>query len=582
MKRRMKKSLKLLLVGFLACGCFITGVNTKAASGYIYDSNGQPIESSVGLILNQERGIFNVNSTVWNGNIDASEIKNMQDMYVYSTDEDSISEDIIYAVDATSNLLFVFDGNMNFVEKVEKFELDLAKFTVEELQKIKIRKDTTKDGAIVSSSVSLSSIYSNIWNLKKEVQNIPLEDREESQRVYLELCGVSGVYRATRPEKDENGVNTGNYQDLIYLCDTTNAQIVIVDANTYQVIQVVTAPKNSDFESKFAPTKIVTDSSGRMYIISTGVYEGIILLSYKGEFMRYVGVNYTTLTFWQAFTRNFKTEEQLAQETSILSTIFNNIAIDDKGFLYTVSGGVKNPTTEVTDYSSMVKRINQSGNDVLIRNGYALPQGDLVIVQTGANAGGSNFGAITVNKFGVYTIVDKKMNRLFTYDNEGNLLYISGGSGLEQTDIANAVAVCYQGENVLVLDQKNCAILRYEPTDFAKSINNATRYQYYGDSVSASNEWRNVISANANYQLAYVGVGKTLLEDGRYQEAMAYFELGNDVSYYSRAYKKYRDGLIKEYFPYVMYGTITIIAVVYGFKLVKKIKNKSGEEGEIL
>ena len=599
-KKLFRNGLKLLLVGFLACGSVLTALNTKAATGYIYDSDGMPIESSVGLILNND-GIYNVNSTAWinaaGDNIEAADINNMLDMYVYSTDEDTVEDDVIYVVDGTSNKLFIFDGRMNFIKEVEKFEIDITKFTTDQLSTFKTRKDEGSGDNRSSKSYTLAGANSSLWSVRsqlvkkitdpvtgKEYEDVivPFEKRTENQRFYINCFELTGVYRATRPEKDEYGVNTGNIEDLIYLCDTKNAQIVIVDANTFEVVQIVTAPKNSDFEKKFAPVKMVTDSSGRMYIISSGVYEGIILLSNEGEFMRYVGVNYTTLSFWQAFTRNFKTEEQLAQETSILSTIFNNLTIDDKGFLYTVSGAISNPTTGVKDYTMMVKRINQAGKDVLIRNGYALPQGDLVTIKTGDQAGGSNFTAIDVNKFGVYTVIDSKMNRLFTYDNEGNLLYISGGKGSEQTDLANPVAVSYQGDSVLVLDQKNCAVLRYEPTDFAKSINNATKYQFYGDSVSASDEWQNVITANPNYQLAYVGVGKTLLEDGRYQEAMLYFEKGQNVPYYSRAYKKYRDGLIKEYFPFVMYGTLVLVGGVFAFKLVKKFKNKSGEEGEIL
>lgn len=573
-KTRFAKSLKLLLAGLLACGTLFIANNAKA--GYIYDSDGQPIESSVGLILNTD-GIYNVNSTAWGGNIDASEITSLSDMYVYN---DGKGEELIYVVDSKSDKLFVFDKNMNYIETVSQFEIDPSKFTIEELSKIKTKK--TDGTASVSKYLAPTNDPSDdFW--KKYDENMDPEYTGDKHRFFIEGFNISGVYRALRPKKDANNVNIpGEYEDLIYLCDKSNAQILLVDAKTYEVVQVVTAPANADFASKFAPIKIVTDVSGRMYIISSSVYEGIILMSPRGEFMRYVGVNYTTLSFWDAFMRNFKTEEQLAQQASILSTEFANLAIDDKGFLYTVSRGIYNAATETTDYTKMIKRINQAGNDVLIRNGYSVPQGDLVIVKTSETASASKFVAITVNKYGVYTVADTTMGRLFTYDNEGNLLYISAGSGLEQTDISTPVAVCYQGENVLVLDSGNCAVLRYEPTDFARSINKATEYQYHGDSVAASNEWSNVIATNPNYQLAYVGVGKTLLENGRYQEAMLYFEKGDDVAYYSRAYKKYRDGILKEYFPYAMYGVLVLVGAVLVVKGIKKIKNKNGEGDEIV
>lgn len=574
MRYRFVKSLKLLLAGILACGTFVTANLVKA--GYIYDSDSQPIESSVGLILNTD-GIYNVNSTAWGGNINASDITSLSDMYVYN---DGNGEELIYVVDSKSDKLFVFDKNMNYVDTVSQFEIDPYKFTIEELSKIRTKK--TDGNASVSKNLAPTNDPSDTFWQKYD-ENMDPEYTGEKHKFYIECFNLSGVYRALRPKKDANNVNIpGEYEDLIYLCDKSNAQILIVDAKTYEVVQVVTAPPNADFASKFAPVKIVTDVSGRMYVISSSVYEGIILMSPRGEFMRYVGVNYTTLSFWDAFMRNFKTEEQLAQQASILSTEFNNLAIDEKGFLYTVSRGIWNAATETTDYTKMIKRINQAGNDVLIRNGYSVPQGDLVIVKTSELSSASKFSAITVNEYGVYTVSDTTKGRLFTYDKEGNLLYISGGSGLEQTDIAMPVAVCYQGENILVLDSGNCAVLRYEPTDFARSINKATEYQFYGDSIAASNEWSNVIAANPNYQLAYVGVGKTLLENGRYQEAMLYFEKGDDVAYYSRAYKKYRDGILKEYFPYAMYGVLVLAGGILVLKAVKKFKNKNSEGDDIV
>lgn len=569
MNRNIRKFIKGLFALVLACGCLLAATTVEAKSGYIYDSDGQPIQSSVGFVLNTN-GVYNVNSTAWDGQISASEINNFADLYVYN---DGVEEKV-YAVDSGSNTLFVFDGSIRFIEKVTKFEINPDDFTNNELLNIKTR-DSGKTSKFLATRDDLAKI--------EEYRAIPYEERTESQKLYIECNGLSSVFRTIRPVK-ENGAFTGEYKDVIYLCDRDSGQILLLDSSNYKILEVFTAPAKADFSSKFAPTKMVTDSTGRMYVISVGVYEGIILLDYEGNWMRYVGVNYTTLGFWDALTRNFKTEEQLAQETSILSTEFNNLAIDSKNFLYTVSRATTNPITQVTDDKSMVKRINQTGKDILIRNGYSVPKGDLVTIKTGTNAGGSNFCGITVNEFGVYTIVDSKMGRLFTYDNEGNLLYISGGKGVEQTDIKNPVAVRYQGENVLVLDQGNCAILRFELTDFAKSVNRATEYQFYGDTINAANEWSNVIAANPNYQLAYVGVGKTLLEDGRYQEAMAYFELGDDVAYYSRAYKKYRDDLIKEYFPYVLYGSLALAVVLIGVKIAKNAKKKKNPdlEGEVI
>ena len=71
------------------------------------------------------------------------------------------------------------------------------------------------------------------------------------------------------------------------------------------------------------------------------------------------------------------------------------------------------------------------------------------------------------------------------------------------SNLANPVAVRYQGEKLLVLDKNNKTVLRFEPTETAQLINNAVKAHYSGDVQTASGYWKNVISDNPNYELAY-------------------------------------------------------------------------------
>ena len=81
-----------------------------------------------------------------------------------------------------------------------------------------------------------------------------------------------------------------------------------------------------------------------MYVISDGIYEGIMLMSNRGIFMRFVGVNYTTLTFWEALWRNGN-ETQRQQMSSILQTEFKNFTIDNQG-LFIQYQGINKPGYE--------------------------------------------------------------------------------------------------------------------------------------------------------------------------------------------------------------------------------------------
>lgn len=580
----MRKFKKYLLV-LVTLVCTYATLNVKAA--YTYSHDGKIISAPAGYSATID-GVYNILSSAWGGNVNEKEFNSPEDLYIYTETKTvngkEVKEDVIYIVSSSSsidaatkqcyNMLFVFDGNLNYKEKYSRFEINPDNFSNLELSKIKTRVDGS-----AATSAALTSVYS--YEKIKEIKSVPYEERTEDQKMYLKLFKVSGVYRAQRAKRDANNVIIeGEFEDLIYLSDTGNNQIVIIDAKTYEVVQIISTPSDQAFSEKtFSPTKVVTDSAGRIYVISDGIYEGIILLSNKGEFMRFVGVNYTTMSFWDALWRNIATEEQRKQMTSILNTEFKNFTIDSQGFIYTVSRAVTNTETGVTNDKAMIKRINQAGNDVLVRNGYSVPKGDLITIMTGKNKGGSTFSGITVNEYGTYTVVDTKGGRLFTYDKEGNLLYISAGKGSEVTDLENPVAVRYQGENLLVLEKNNRVVIRYTPTEVGRIINKAVEYQAKGDLESASEEWQNVINQNPNYELAYVGVGKTYLSAGRYQDAMEYFKTGFNVEYYSKAYKLYRDEKIKKFFPYVMTGIVVLVVFGIGYKAYKSIRYKKSDAG---
>ncbi len=576
-----RKHLRRLLVAVLFVLCVCTFVDTNA-QGYIYSSDGKIVESSAGYYVTEEN-IFNILSSSWEKGFEDEKFTSPSDLCLF---KDKNGVETIYIVDSDCNKLFIFNSDLSYKTKVDQFKINPANFTAAELSKIKTRVD------VLDSKGNITSVNSsNFWNAETMAKWNEIKDDENeifNNPFYIQCYGLAGVFRAERPLRDENGKplrdenNIALTEDVIYLCDSKNKQVLIVDSKTYEVLQVVFAPEGVDFASKYEPVKLVTDSTGRMYIVSVNVYEGILMMNYDGTFMTMVGVNYTTLSFWDALKRSQKTEEQLAQETTILPTSFNNLAIDKQGFLYTVSGSVTN-ADGTTSTDQMIKKINQTNKDVLKRNGYSKPIGDLITIKTGTNAGTSNFVAIAINDYGVYTVADSKGNRLFTYDQEGNLLYISGGSGSQVTDIKNAVAIAYQGDNILVLDKGNKCVMRFTPTDFARKINKAVYYEYLGDPNLAAEEWQKVINSNPAYELAYVGVGKKLYEEKRYQEAMASFELGADVKYFSRSYKMYRDEMIGIYFPYVGGAILALVGFKLVWKIVKKVKGKNpvSEDGEL-
>lgn len=569
----------------------VSALSVNAAVGYTYSHSGQPIYSSVGYSVTKD-SIYTIISDAWTSpsgeKLSEKFFKSPEDLFIYTeVDDEGNEEDIIYVVDSNSSYLLLFNGDVQYQGKVTQFEILPENFTEAQLIPVKTGKTEVDSSGNVKPGTSrrfetyLSSEKGMSFAEFFAVADIPYEDRTESEKFYIQANGLSGVYRAVRPTRDEKGfIIKGEYQDVIYLSDKLNNQIIILDAKSYKVVQIVTTPTDSSFSGKeFKPLRVVTDGPGLMFVISEGVYEGIMQMTFDGKFSSYVGVNYTTLSFWESFQRRFMTEEQLKGQTTILNTNFTSIAMDKEEFIYTTSRAVNG-----TDDTRMIKRINPTGIDVLTRNGYSVPKGDLVYIRTGTNTalrGPSRFTGIAVNDYGVYSVTDEKTGRFFTYDDEGNLLYISAGTGNELNDLKNPVAIHYQGENIIILDKARQSILRFEPTDIAKVINKATKYHYEGNLVAASEEWNNVVALNPNYEYAYVGIGKSLLNQERYEEAMQYFQIGYNVSYYSRAYKLSRDKTIQKYFTPVISTVFVLIIAGYGYKLYKGFKlKKQSKEGK--
>lgn len=404
--------------------------------------------------------------------------------------------------------------------------------------------------------------------------NFTLEELQKNEYINLRLSGATSVYRAVNRKGE----------DFIYITDKGNNQILVLNTD-YEVVQFVTTPNDVIFnEKKFSPKKIITDGPGRMYVIADNVYEGIMQFSKDGVFNSFTGVNYVVLSPWEIFWRNFSTEEQLAKQATIINTSFTSLSVDARGFIYTTSFGTVNDKGLVTDDNSMIKKINTAGKDVLRRNGYQPPKGDVEYLLAGNTEklrGPSKFTGIAVNDYGMYTVLDSKMGKLFTYDNEGKLLYISGESmyinqdkGTQINTLSDPVAIRYFGDNILVLDKNNKTILTYEPTDIGRLINEAAKYEFKGDSDNAANTWEKVVELNANYEYGYIGIGKKYMDQKDYKNAMEYFQKGAHRELYSKAYKLYRDGKIRQYFGPVMITIFGIVIIKAVYKIVNRQKFK--------
>ncbi|WP_062049518.1 M48 family metallopeptidase [Bacillus sp. JCM 19034] len=101
-------------------------------------------------------------------------------------------------------------------------------------------------------------------------------------------------------------------------------------------------------------------------------------------------------------------------------------------------------------------------------------------------------------------------------------------------------------------------------------------HYYNGNDQESANYWHEVLKLNTNYEVAYVGIGKALLMEGKNREAMAYFENGNSRQYYSKAFKRYRQEVLREHFGTVMTGVLVLSLLLIGFRAYRRYR-RGGE-----
>ncbi len=93
----------------------------------------------------------------------------------------------------------------------------------------------------------------------------------------------------------------------------------------------------------------------------------------------------------------------------------------------------RDESTASTRYDR-VKLLNPKGEDLLRRIGFHPPIGDVQFPDrwsTASQRGSSLLADVVVHDLGVYSVLDSNRGRVFTYDSNGNLLYVFGYRGTD-------------------------------------------------------------------------------------------------------------------------------------------------------
>lgn len=353
--------------------------------------------------------------------------------------------------------------------------------------------------------------------------------------------------------------------DLIYIADTGLGKVLICDMNG-EVQKVLEKPTSAIYpqEKTFEPQKVLVDSLGNIYVLVKGVYQGAVCFNSKGEFLEFYGNNTVVATanvLLQRFWRMFMTEKQIDGTNNIVPVEYTNFDVDKDGFIFSC-------TATGTENINQIRKLNPLSNNILKSRQY----GDLEYNYYKGTAYITAFVDVTVNETGFVYGLDSTRGRIFTYDKDGEEVFIFGGSGNQLGCFQTVTALDTFGTNVYVLDSTKNTITEFSLTEYGLSVYNATQLYMEGKYTESQQMWEKVLMQNANYSLAYVGIGKAKYYLGDYKSAMDYFERGSNRNQESRTFMELRKLLMRRYLSLILLISIFLIVALIIWKYYKKGK----------
>lgn len=322
----------------------------------------------------------------------------------------------------------------------------------------------------------------------------------------------------------------------LYIADS-GAKTVFRFTKDFEFVRRYDKPTAPIFaDTNYEPSKVAVDSGNNLYIVSEGVYAGIIQLTNTGEFLGYFTSNKSVLTPQQMFLKLIYTKEQ-QKKSEILNTLpstFSNVYVDRQGTAYSTCMGKGN---------DLLKKHSTNGTNMF---------GD---VKTP-----SALTDVTTDENGIIYACDSH-GYVWVYTSQGEVIF-EFGEQAEDTDISGlysslmTIAVDNKG-NIWTADSEKGILQSFNPTEYATTIYRALDEYENGDYDDALTDWNYVLRLNQMSVLAHNGVAKAYYNDEEYDKAMEHFEIAGNRDGYSNAFWEVRNKEIQKGL-----GTFLIIVIV--------------------
>ena len=344
--------------------------------------------------------------------------------------------------------------------------------------------------------------------------------------------------------------------DKLYISDTENSRVLITDKNG-KVIRILVSPGENTFPDgvTFKPERLAADSRENVYVLCAGMYYGAVMYDAEGNYSGFFGSNEVEMTLSNLIEytwKQFMSLEQRRKMQRFLPMEYSGIDIDSEDMVYACS--------PYESAENSIRKINPKGNNVLYAEKEFGDRDQFVH---------NNFYDITADNDGIISCLDTKYNRIFQYDEDGDLLFILGRTGSQEGTFSEPIAVAALDDGLLVLDRKKQNLTYLKPTEFGSFVRQALRQHSAGDYESAAESWKNALKENINYEAAYLGLGKNEYFTGDYESASEYFRLADNREWQSKAFKEIRSDWFRNKLAWI-FSAIGVLACVLFLLLWQK------------
>ena len=425
---------------------------------------------------------------------------------------------------------------------------------------------------------------------------VVLNDEYRLKYIIKDFVNASGVDDTFNKPSSTFVVDSGAYRGL-YVCDTANSRILVFNQDNGELIREINKPKSTLLvDTNYSPVSCVVDKYGRLYVAANDRTEGIMVMTIEGKLINFIGAPKVTVTAAEALLALLSPKAKELQAN--IATTFVNLDIDQTSNEFVYGTCIFNKEEEQNQIAAITSKdgtysptrlLNAKGKDIMKRNGFFLPAGEVDIIteelqsSTSIPAGPSQIRDISSGPNGTWSIIDINRCKVYTYDNDGNLLHIFGdvGDQLGNLTFKFAQSLTYQGTKILVLDINKNAFTVYRRTEYGDLLDEAISLQNSSEYDLAIEKWEEVLARNNNFDTAYVAIGKALHRNGRYSEAIKYFETAFDIENYATTFKEVRKTVMEVWFVPVIF-LIVVLFIILGkiFGWVGKVnKNATFKSG---